>query len=61
MMNEGILKMVTDEFYIGIVSQEAGAELELTKSSNNPDDLVWLVINRGWLYFVFCNFSMPFF
>ena len=53
MMDEGVLKMVTKDFYVGIVSQEAGAEVELMKNSENPDDAVWLVINRGWLHFIY--------
>ena len=55
MMDEGVLKMVTKNLYVGIVSQEAGAEVELMKNSENPDNAVWLVINRGWLHFIFFN------
>ena len=53
MMDGGILKMVTEEFYVGIVNKEAWAEVELTKSPKTPEDLVWLIVNRGRLYFVF--------
>ena len=60
MMDEGVLKMVTKDFYVGIVSQEAGAEVELMKNSENPDDAVWLVINRGWLHFISYNFQCSF-
>ena len=61
MMDEGVLKMVTKDFYVGIVSQEAGAEVELMKSSENPDNALWLVKNRGWLHFISYNVQVSVF
>lgn len=57
LMEEGLLKTVTGDFYVGIAGEDAGAEVTLTKILDNPDSVAWSIRNWGGLY-VF-QFNIP--
>ena len=50
-LEEGVLKTATKDFYVTLSSQDSGAAAILTQ---NPDK-EWSVNAWGWLFFFFIN------
>ena len=59
LMQEGLLKTVTGDYYVGVAGEDAGAEVTLTKILDNPDSVAWVVRNGGGLYLI--PYNMPVF
>ena len=53
-LEEGVLKTATKDFYVTVSSQDSGNAAILTQ---NPDEL-WSVTTWGWLVFCFTNKSL---
>ena len=53
-LEEGILKTASKNFYVTLSSQDSGAAAILTQNS----DEVWSVTTWGWLAFFFANNSL---
>ena len=55
-LEEGVLKTATKDFFVTLSSEESGASAILTQ---NPDK-VWTVNTWGWLVLLFINNSLLF-
>ena len=40
---------MTGDFFVGVAGEEAGVRVTLTKISDNPDSVAWVIRNWGGL------------